>query len=347
MLSGDFLDPRGKLIYPEFDLSPLRRDDIELGFLSRRDRVDAAEIEGADVLILLLSRFDRASIPAGGRLALVARFGMGLDNVDIEACTEHGIAVVNTPDGGRRSMALAAITLMLALMANLMPKSAIGRTGDWSARTAYNGRGLTRRTLGSIGFGNIAQEMFALARPFDMRFIAANRSGDHPAAGKLGVTLTKDVDTVFRESDVLVLNCPLTDQTRHLVNARRLALMKSTAYLINIARGQVCDQAALTKALRHRQIAGAALDVLDREPPDPDDPILALDNVIVTPHSLGWTDQLFASCGAMDVAAALAIDAGKAPDKLLNPQVAENPQFRAKLARCAARAQPRNKIANT
>jgi D-3-phosphoglycerate dehydrogenase len=237
---------------------------------------------------------------------------------------------------------------MLALMSNLMPKSAIGRSADWSARTTYNGRGLSQRTLGSIGFGNIAQEMFALARPFDMRFIAANRSGHHPNAPALGVTLT-GIDAVFRESDVVVLNCPLTDETRHLVNAERLAMMKKTAYLINIARGAVVDQAALTDALRSRRIAGAALDVLEREPPDPADPILGLDNVIITPHSLGWTDQLFASCGAIDVAAALAIHAGQVPAAVLNPDVADHPQFKTRLARHAALAASRQQrsAANT
>lgn len=332
MLSADFLDEDGRPIFPDFDLTPLRQSGIELSFLSRRDRVDAAELAGTDVLILLLSRFDRESVPADGRLALVARFGMGLDNVDIDTCTSHGIAVINTPDGARRSMGVAAITLMLALVGNLIPKQTIGRSGDWTMRNRYNGRGLVDRVLGSIGFGNIAQEMFALAQPFGMRHLAANQSGQHPNARSLGVSLT-DVDTVFRESDIVVLNCPLTSETHHLANARRLALMKPSAYLINVARGQVVDQAALIDVLRARRIAGAALDVLEREPPDPADPILQLDNIIITPHSLGWTDQLFAHCGAIDVAAALAVRDGRVPNSLLNPEVAWHPRFKERLSR--------------
>jgi len=334
MLSADFLDTDGRPIFPDFDLTPLRQNGIALSFLSRRDRVDAAELAGTDVLILLMSRFDRASIPEDGRLALVARFGMGLDNVDIEACTSHGIAVINTPDGARRSMGVAAITLMLALVSNLIPKQMIGRSGDWGARSQYNGRGLANRILGSIGFGNIAQEMFTLARPFGMRYLAANQSGQHPNAHSLGVAMT-DIDTVFRESDIVVLNCPLTPETRHLADARRLALMKPSSYLINMARGQVVDQAALTEVLRERGIAGAALDVLEREPPDSADPILQLDNVIITPHSLGWTDHLFAQCGATDVAAALAIRDGQVPKGLLNPEIVGHPRFQQRFLRRA------------
>jgi phosphoglycerate dehydrogenase-like enzyme len=139
------------------------------------------------------------------------------------------------------------------------------------------------------------------------------------------------LDDVFARSDILTVNCPLTDDTHHLVNAKRLALMKKTAYFINTARGPIVDQKALTAVLAERRIAGAGLDVFETEPPDPNDPLLKLDNIIVAPHALCWTDQCFAGNGAADVAAVLEIQHGRIPRGVVNRQVLENPRFKAKL----------------
>jgi lactate dehydrogenase-like 2-hydroxyacid dehydrogenase len=136
---------------------------------------------------------------------------------------------------------------------------------------------------------------------------------------------------VFRRADVLCVNCPLTPETKHLVNAERLALMKPTAYLINTARGPIVDQKALTKVLTERRIAGAGLDVLESEPPDPNDPILKLDNVILAPHALCWTDQCFAGNGAADVKAVLDIQHGRVPRGVVNRAVLDQPRFKARL----------------
>ena len=178
--------------------------------------------------------------------------------------------------------------------------------------------------------------MFRMARPFDMLFIAYDPYADKDAAAALGVRLV-DLETVFREADVLAVNCFLNDETSGIVNAERLALMKPTAFLVNTARGPVIDQAALTEALRGCKIAGAGLDVFTREPPDPDDPILALDNVIVTPHTLCSTDQMRRGCwdGAID--AVCAIKRGRAPEHVVNPAVLDRPGFRARLAALAER----------
>src|SRR5207302_1701926 len=134
---------------------------------------------------------------------------------------------------------------------------------------------LVGRTLGSLGIGNIGAELFRLAKPFDMRFIAYDPAADAKTAAELGIELV-GLEDVFRRADVLSVNCPLSPATHHLVNAERLALMKPSAYLINTARGPIVDQAALTKALQEHRIAGAGLDVLEAEPPDPADPILKL-----------------------------------------------------------------------
>ena len=184
------------------------------------------------------------------------------------------------------------------------------------------GVGLVGRTLGSLGIGNIGAEVFRLARPLDMRFIAHDPFADKAVAAELGVELV-GIEELFRRADVLSVSCPLTAETHHIVNAERLALMKPTAYLINTARGPIVDQKALTEALQARRIAGAGLDVLEQEPPDPDDPILGLDNVILAPHALCWTDQCFAGNGAADMRAVLEVQHGRVPRGVVNRAVLE------------------------
>jgi phosphoglycerate dehydrogenase-like enzyme len=324
---------------PVFDLSLLTANsDIETGFVEPENGImPAAALADHDALILLFPRFARESIPANHRLGLIAKVGVGYDNVDVPACTEAGIALVTAPDGVRRPVAVATITFILALSGRLFVKDKLARLGlkGFDQRLDHNGIGLVGRVLGSVGVGNIGAEIFRLAKPFDMRLIAHDPHVDRALATELGITLV-DLDTIFRDSDFVTLNCPLTRETRHLVDARRLGLMKPTAFLINCARGPVIDQQALTKVLQERRIAGAGLDVFDPEPPHPDDPILELDNVIVTPHALCWTDQMFEGIGATDVQAVLDLSRGRVPGGIVNRGVLDNPIWQQRLARHAA-----------
>jgi phosphoglycerate dehydrogenase-like enzyme len=321
-----------------FDLSPLSANpNIEIGFVEPKDGfLPASALSDYDALILLFPRFARQSIPAGHRLGLIAKVGVGYDNVDVPACTEAGIALVTAPDGVRRPVAVATITFLLALSGRLFTKDRLARQGakGFDQRLDHNGIGLVGRVLGSVGIGNIGAELFHLAKPFDMHFIAHDPYVNPALAAELGIKLV-DLDTVFRESDFVTLNCPLTQETRHLVDARRLNLMKSTAFLINCARGPVVDQQALTKALQERRIAGAGLDVFDPEPPHPDDPILKLDNIIATPHALCWTDQMFERIGATDMQAVLDLSRGRVPPGIVNRPVLDNPIWQQRLARFA------------
>jgi phosphoglycerate dehydrogenase-like enzyme len=332
-LSADFRKADGSLAYPMFDLAPLRGEGIEIEFIEAVDGVMPADrLADFDALILLGNKFTLASVPPGGRLGVVARFGVGYDNVDVAACTAAGIALVITPDGVRRPVAVAIMTLMLALTGKLMIKDQLTREGPagFARRSAHMGVGLVGKTLGSLGIGNIGAEMFRMAKPFDMHFIAHDPFADPKVAAELGITLV-DLETAFREADILCVNCPLTEQTRHLVNAERLALMKPSAYLINTARGPIVDQKALTQVLSEGRIAGAGLDVLDKEPPDVDDPILKLDNVIFSPHALCWTDQCFAGIGAADVKAVLDYRQGQVPRGVVNRDVLETAEWKKKL----------------
>jgi phosphoglycerate dehydrogenase-like enzyme len=332
-LSGDFRKADGSPTYPDFDLEPLRAaKDVEIAFLDSANPLRGEQLEDFDALILLAHRFTAQSVLASGRLGVVARFGVGYDTVDLEACTRAGIAVAITPDGVRRPVAVAIITLMLALTGKLMAKDRLTReaAAGFAKRSDHMGVGLVGRTLGSLGIGNIGAEMFRMARPFEMRFIAHDPFADLAVAAELGIELV-GLEDAFRRADVLSVNCPLTPQTRHLVNAERLSWMKPTSYLINTARGPIVDQKALTKVLQEGRIAGAGLDVLEQEPPDADDPILKLDNVILSPHALCWTDQCFAGNGAADVEAVLAVKAGRAPRAVVNREVLETAGWKVRL----------------
>ncbi|MCB1499777.1 MAG: dehydrogenase [Bauldia sp.] len=332
-LSGDLRNSDGSPTYEHFDLSPLEAaPDLEFAFIEPESPISGAQLEDFDALILLGNRFTEESVPKSGRLAVVARFGVGYDTVDVAACTRADIALVITPDGVRRPVAVSIMTLMLALTGKLMVKDRLTRQAHagFARRSDHMGVGLVGRTLGSLGIGNIGAEFYRLAAPFDMEFIAHDPYADPAQAAELGIELV-GMEELFRRSDILSVSCPLTPATRHIVNAERLALMKPTAYLINTARGPIVDQKALTAALKANRIAGAGLDVLEEEPPAPDDPILTLDNVILTPHALCWTDQCFAGIGAADVRAVIDVQHGHVPRGVVNREVLERAGWKERL----------------
>lgn len=340
-LSGDFRRPDGSPSYPDFDLTPLTSDPrIELTYVDPVDGVmPAAALAEQDAVILLVPRFDQRSIPASGRLALVARFGVGYDSVDVPACTQNAIGLAITPDGVRRPVAVSIVTFLLALTGKLFTKDRLTRQGPqgWAQRADHMGVGLVGRTFGQLGIGNIGAETIRLLRPFEMKLIAHDPFVSPAQAQDLGVELV-GLEDLFRRSDVLSISVPLSETTHHLVGRELLGLMKPTAYLINTARGPVVDQKALYEALASRRIAGAGLDVFELEPTPADEPILALDNVILAPHSLCWTDQCFAGIGRSDVNAVLALMRGETPPTLVNGKALEaDPRWQGRLAAYAAR----------
>jgi phosphoglycerate dehydrogenase-like enzyme len=262
----------------------------------------------------------------------VARFGVGYDNVDVPACTAAGVVLTITPDGVRRPVAAAALTFVLALSQKLLIKDRLTRAGRWADRGDHMGMGVSGRTLGVVGLGNIGKELLALAKPFGMRFLAHDPYLKKEDAARAGAALV-ELEVLLREADFVCITCALTDQTRGLINAERLALMKPTAYLINVARGPIVDQKALAAVLRERRIAGAGLDVFEEEPVRPDDPILGLDNVILTPHAICWTDECFRGNGKGACESILDVAAGRVPRGALNREVLESARFLDKLGR--------------
>lgn len=333
-LEKSFTKPDGTPAYSVFDLSPLQNDPkVELVRLENGGVFTPADLASLDAVVVGGARVTPDSVRGMTRLSLVARFGVGFDNVDLDACTGSGIAVSNTPDGVRRPVAVSVIAFLLALTGRMFEKDRLTRMGPagFAVKGDYLGHGLIGRTLGLVGIGNIGAETIRMAKPFDMKIIAHDPFADPNVARELGVEMVA-LDEVFRRSDFISLHTPLSKDTHLLVDARRIGLMKKTAFLINTARGPVVDQKALTAALQEKRIAGAGLDVFDPEPPSADDPILKLDNVILAPHALCHTDQCFAGIGSSCVDAILSVRRGEPPRMLVNRAVANENAFRQKLS---------------
>jgi phosphoglycerate dehydrogenase-like enzyme len=339
-LSADFLDDHRKLIFPDIGLAVLDGEPcIQHEFLPEfRSEYTPDQLAPYDVVISLKPRVTAQSLEKVDRLCAIGRCGVGYDNVDLAACTEHDVAVYITPQGVVRPMAESIVLFVLALSHNLIAKDRFVRTGRWVESTRALGRQPRDRVIGTVGFGNIAREAFRLLSAFDpARLIAHDPYVDADALRKAGVE-PATLEDVFRHADYVLVNCPLNAETRSLVNAERLALMKPTAFLVNTARGPIVDEAALSEALRTRRIAGAALDVFESEPLPPTSPLRELDNVILTSHSVGWTEELFRDMGRIDCEGALAVFRGEAPANVVNRDVLQRPGFQKKLERYQRRA---------
>jgi phosphoglycerate dehydrogenase-like enzyme len=331
-LVPELLDAAGK---PTFGSEPLAvldgAPEVERVWLAERyQEIPPALGLEYDALYLTQQRVTRASVAraAEGRLKVIARHGVGYDSVDVPAMTESGVIVTNTPFAIRRPVATIAMTFILALAGHLFAKDRLTRAGRWNERTSYMGTGLTGRRLGIVGGGGIGKELIPLARAFDLRVAVADPYVRAADIEKLGATVVP-LDTMIAESDFVVVACLLNDETRALINAERLARMKPTAYLINVARGPIVHEPALIETLRARRIAGAALDVFTNEPVENDNPLLTMDNVIVTPHALCWTDECFRNIAREGFGGLVSLARGVAPPNVVNREVLSHPRVKA------------------
>jgi phosphoglycerate dehydrogenase-like enzyme len=285
-----------------------------------------------DAIFALASWFRADGVRGCRRLAVVARWGVGYDRVDTQALTENGIALAITPNAVRTPVAEAIFTLMLAVAKNLRLQDQVTRAGKWRGDLPRMGVNLRGRVLGSVGCGNIGKEMFRLAKPFGFsRLIAYDPFLTQAQVDDLGVELVS-LHRVMAESDFVTVNAFLNAQTTGLIGERELRLMKPNAYFINTARGPIVDQAALIRLLQDRAIAGAGIDVYETEPPPKDLALFELDNVVLTPHALPWTEEIARDNSLEACDNMLAVSRGEVPPGLVNRDVAGNALFQAKLA---------------
>jgi phosphoglycerate dehydrogenase-like enzyme len=334
-LSADFCDDQGNLVFPDIGLSLLDGyPRVSHDFILKYEaEYLPQQLGGYDVLISLKPRVTAQSLQGVSRLCAIGRCGVGYDNVDLDACTERGIAVFITPSGVVRPVAESILLFVLALSHRLTIKDRQVRQGSWVESTRHLGREPRDRVVGTIGLGNIASEAIRILRTLDVRrFLAFDPYATTEKATQLGVELVS-LDELLRNSDYVLVNCPLTPQTRGMIGETQFALMKSDAVLINTARGPIVQEAALIHALQGGQIGGAALDVFEQEPLSSTSPLATMDNVILTSHSIAWTEELFRDMGRADCMGALAIYRGEVPNDVVNRQVLNHPLFLEKLAR--------------
>ena len=333
-LSAAFTRGDGQPTFPSCDWSELQAAGVEVEQMTPGNTLSQNQIQGYDAVVLMGEKVTAETFRSDNRLKLIARMGVGYDQIDVNACTAHDVALTITPDGVRRPMASSVVCFILALAHRMVEKDRVTRTGPlgWPGRMDIFGTGLVGRTLAIVGLGNIGQEVVRLIRAFDMRIIAYDPYLDQKVAQGLGVELV-DLDTAYREADFLSFNCPLSDETRGLGSAEGFSKMKPTAYVVNTARGPVINQKALYDALVKGRIAGAAIDVFDPEPSPTNDPILTLNNVIVAPHAIGFSDQMFATMGEVNTRAILAMRDGQTPENLVNPEVTNREGFQKNLGR--------------
>ena len=287
--------------------------DSGLELLRRRFEVveDAASdlasiIGGFDAIIVRsATTLDASLIERGQRLKVIGRAGVGVDNVDVEAATRQGILVVNAPESTVVSAAEHTVGLMLAISRNIPQAHASLKAGRWE-RSRYAGQELAGKTLGILGFGRIGQQVARRALALGMRVVAFDPFVSRDRFRELGVEGARSQDDVFASSDVVSLHLPLGAETRNLIGATELALMRKDAVLINCARGGVVDEAALLEALRAGRIRGAILDVFAVEPPV-DHALVQLPNVLATPHLGASTAEAQSRAG--DEAASILIEA--------------------------------------
>jgi phosphoglycerate dehydrogenase-like enzyme len=327
-VTRDFLKPDGSLGFGDIGLSLFNDDaNIAWSFLPENEPLLRPEtIAGFDGLLVLAPKVTAASLEGADRVKVIARFGVGYDNVDVEACTRQGVVLTITPDGVRRPVAAAVMTFLLALTHKLLIKDRLTREGRWAEKLDCMGQGVTGRTLGIVGLGNIGRDVLRLAAPFELRCLAYDPHVSAETVRFLNVELVS-LEDLMRQSDYVAICCALTSETHHLIDETQLLLMKPTSYLINVARGPIVDQRALTRSLQERWIAGAGLDVFEQEPIDPADPLLQLDNVILAPHAICWTDECFLNIGRNACQGLLDAAAGRRPKHVVNPAAFEHPHW--------------------
>ncbi len=281
---------------------------------------ELAEADG--VFSLLTDRIDAEVMAAAPRLKVISNFAVGFDNVDIPAATKRGIVVTHTPDVLTETVADFTVCLMLAAARRLVEADRYTRDGKWKTwePLLLAGQDIHHATLGLIGLGRIGAAVARRAQGFGMRVVYYDVVRREDLERSLSIT-HRSLDDVLRDSDVISVHVPLSEQTRHLIGRAQFALMKNTAVFVNTSRGPVVDQAALTQALASRRIFAAGIDVFEQEPVSPDDPLLKLDNVIVVPHIASASIPTRTRMATLAAENLVAVLQGKRPPNPVNPEV--------------------------
>lgn len=283
-----------------------------------------AEAQNVDgMLTLLTDKIDATLMEAAPRLKVISNLAVGYDNIDVPEATRHGIVVGNTPEVLTETTADFAFALLMAAARHVAEADAFTRKGRWKTwePMVMLGQDIHHATLGIVGLGRIGMEIAKRAKGFNMKVLyydAIRRSEEEER--QLGIEHIPELSTLLSQSDFISLHTPLTPQTHHLIGAAQFAIMKPTAILVNTSRGPVVDQKALYEALKSRQIFAAAIDVTEVEPIPPDDPLLTLDNIIISPHIASASVITRTNMATMAAENLIAGLSGQIPPNCVNPE---------------------------
>ena len=283
----------------------------------------AEEIRDVDGLLMTRENASKEIIDSARKLKVIARVGAGVDNVDLKEATKRGIMVVTAPGGNAESVSEMIFAQILILARRLEPAISSIRAGRWE-RHRFVGHELYGKTMGIIGLGNIGYRVALKAGAFGMKVLYSDPYIEADQARDVSATRV-DLDTLLAESDFVSVNCVLTPKTRGLIGERELKLMKKSAFIVNTARGPIIDEKALYKALTQRWIAEAALDVFEKEPPEGDNPLLRLENLLPTPHLGSFTEEALRNISVICAEDVLKVLHGEKPLNLVNKEVLQRP----------------------
>ena len=285
------------------------------------------QMREADALIIRIGSCDGEVMDQSPNLKVIGRTGVGFDTVDVNRATQLGIPVVITPGANSRSVAEHAIAMMFALAKNLCQSQEELRRGNWQIRDAGKSFQLEGKQVGILGLGAIGSQTARLCGALGMKVAGYTPHLTPERAAELGVTRYENTTELLRDSDVVILHLPLTRETRQMLGAPQLALMKKTALLINCSRGEILDEEALCQALAQGTIAGAALDVFSQEPLLPENPLLQAPNLLVTPHCAALTREAVIQAANQCVEGCLAVLRRERWPQVANPEVYEHPRW--------------------
>ena len=330
-LTGDF-QKDGKTIYPDFDLGQLKNASrIKYSFFTEhKPEIEPEQLKGFQGVIVLTPTVTSHSLSQNQDLLVVSRFGVGYDGVDVSACTKADVVLCTTVGAPDRPVAEATVGWMIALGHRTIIKDKLVRKGLWDQRSEYMGGELRDRTLGIVGLGGIGSVVIELLKGFGMNQpLVYDPFINEKNAAKLGVRKV-ELHELMKHSDFITLHCPLNEHTRNLISHTELNLMKSSSFIINTARGGIINEDALFEILSQKRIAGAALDCFNDEPVIKPNRFCELDNVILAPHSIAWTQELFRDMGKKCSQHMIDLANGIRPHGIVNPEVFDRPSFQEK-----------------
>lgn len=278
------------------------------------------ELKDADGVIIRIGHIDKVTMEQCPKLKVIARPGVGVDNVDVQGATELGIPIVIAPGANTRSVAEQSMAMMFACAKDILHSDCEMRKGNFGVRSSYKAYELFGKTLGLVGYGHIGSVLAKMATGIGMKVLVYDPFVKPETVETQGYGYRQDVHAILKEADVVSIHTPLTAKTKNMIGEQELKMMKPTGIIINCARGGIVDETALDKALTEHWIHSAGTDVVVHEPIDPNDPLFKHNNIIVTPHMAGQTKEAASGVATMAAEGVVAIVNGQKWDKVCNPQ---------------------------